>query len=571
MLGILIAIIVIIGLIYLAIIIYQHMLLRNVRLLEQKDKRIQDRSLVEVLNQVKQTKLAGKTLDHFKVYKHRYDKIHNHAFDTVDRLIQNIERDSQSLDFIKTRNEYNKVSKIVNSNSDDIEDIKENLNHLRNIVKSHQKAVATLKRVFDKIHKSLLTKHYLYGPSASQLQSDLTKITKQYDKFVHLTHVGDHHSAEEILQKIYPMTDTLQANMKLMPVLYKNLSTTYPKQISEIEHGYEYMTRSGYRFPEKDIKGAINYVQKKIKKTVALLKGLKVEEIKNNCHQTENMINQLYDTLSKEIDAKRQVDQDVDVVTDYIQHAQQQNYALTNELQHLSENYDLTHGEMEQTNDLGKQLAKVDAIHQKDLDAMADDNVIYSDVLEHQKDAESTLDTIEAKQRQINSSVYDLNKKEEYARKQINHFMLRLHSLEREVNHMNLPGVPKDYISSFNDTYDQVVGLLKNLNQTKISMDDINKRVTKIQTNVEALSDETASLIEAATLSEELMQYANRYRASYKGIASADERAQALFNNEYRYQDSFDLISAALDQVEPGASKRLQQEYENQRQTTNSL
>lgn len=61
------------------------------------------------------------------------------------------------------------------------------------------------------------------------------------------------------------------------------------------------------------------------------------------------------------------------------------------------------------------------------------------------------------------------------------------------------------------------------------------------------------------------MQYANRYRHSHPDIKALIDKSLYLFSKEYRYQDALDEIGTALERVEPGAFKRIENFYFNNR------
>ena len=75
------------------------------------------------------------------------------------------------------------------------------------------------------------------------------------------------------------------------------------------------------------------------------------------------------------------------------------------------------------------------------------------------------------------------------------------------------------------------------------------------------LDEQTKDLVDAAALTEQMMQYANRYRHSHADIKAAIDKSLYLFTKEYRYQDALDEIGTALERVEPGAFKRIENFY----------
>lgn len=84
--------------------------------------------------------------------------------------------------------------------------------------------------------------------------------------------------------------------------------------------------------------------------------------------------------------------------------------------------------------------------------------------------------------------------------------------------------------------------------------------------DLDVLGDKTKEIIDCATLSEEFLQYANRYRTRYPEVEEAYKKASQLFNKEYNYVDALDTISNAVEEVEPGAYKRITDDYESREQ-----
>lgn len=65
----------------------------------------------------------------------------------------------------------------------------------------------------------------------------------------------------------------------------------------------------------------------------------------------------------------------------------------------------------------------------------------------------------------------------------------------------------------------------------------------------------TDELISSSILTEEILQYSNRYRNRYPDVAAACNQAVQLFEKEYEYVKALDTISHAVDKVQEGASK----------------
>lgn len=94
---------------------------------------------------------------------------------------------------------------------------------------------------------------------------------------------------------------------------------------------------------------------------------------------------------------------------------------------------------------------------------------------------------------------------------------------------------------------------------------EVNQLVKECETDIKGLETKTNDLVDAAALTEQMMQYANRYRHSHPEIKAAIDRSLSLFSKDYKYQAALDEIGQALERVEPGAFKRIESFYFNNR------
>ena len=130
----------------------------------------------------------------------------------------------------------------------------------------------------------------------------------------------------------------------------------------------------------------------------------------------------------------------------------------------------------------------------------------------------------------------------------------------------NLPGLPKDYLDLFFATSERLEALFKELGKVRINIDVVNHQLDTSTQDMEALKDATDDLVDHAVLAEQLMQYANRYKASDERIAGAIARSLQLFDRARNYDGAFNEISNALEMVEPGAAERIANVYNNHKE-----
>lgn len=185
------------------------------------------------------------------------------------------------------------------------------------------------------------------------------------------------------------------------------------------------------------------------------------------------------------------------------------------------------------------------------------EEIPYSEVESFYKDAYKILDSVESEQVEIDQSLRDLRKDEKAAQEKAEDLEFRLRNLKRFVEKQRLPGLPSDYLDSFYNVTDRIEELDDTLNRTRVDIDEVNQMVTICEEDLSILTEKTHDMIDEAALTEQMMQYANRYRYSHTEVRTAIERALDLFNYEYRYKDALDEIGNALERVEPGVLSKL--------------
>ena len=126
---------------------------------------------------------------------------------------------------------------------------------------------------------------------------------------------------------------------------------------------------------------------------------------------------------------------------------------------------------------------------------------------------------------------------------------------------MNLPGLPNDYIEYFFKVGREIESLDQDLNKIQIDMEQIARDLINTQSDLDVLAQKTQEIIDSSTLTEAMLQYSNRYRTRYPEGASAYAHAVELFNKNYDYMGALDVISEALETVEPGCYKRIENDY----------
>ena len=116
------------------------------------------------------------------------------------------------------------------------------------------------------------------------------------------------------------------------------------------------------------------------------------------------------------------------------------------------------------------------------------------------------------------------------------------------------------YLDLFFAVSKRVEEISAKLNRVKIDIEEIEKLVAMCEEDIQLLDKRTEEILDNANMTEYLIQYANRHRDNQAIVAAARE-ALDLFQTAYDYESAASIMKNALNKVDPGASKRVEESY----------
>lgn len=559
MFQVLIVILIVILVILASIVWYQHRVLKQVQGMMVACQQLRDKKIEEQLKQADQLQLTGdakKELD--KLQASYNDKIMP-QLKAIRATGQDLQRAARTTKLLTIGGPVNDLRADLAKVTTTLKQVEQSLQHIERQSKAHKQAIDQIKQNYQKFHQQLNEKRFEYGDSAKKLNERLADLEKQYDHFVDLTRKGDQEAAQEVLTDLQQGNQELATQIKRVPALYKPLVTEFPDQLRELASGYETLTTEHYHFTESDLDSQIKRLQTKVDATMGQLNDLQLDVVKQANDDLAEQIDHVYAVMQKEIDACDEAHHLIEMMGRFTQHAQHQNNELIGELDRLSLSYTLNNNEFEQARQLNEQIKMIVKQYNEDQQAIRDRRAVYSQIVDREKANRDSLTDIEQEQGKINDAVAKLQTDEQRARKMLQQYSVQIRTIRRQVEQLNLPGVSQEYMDYFFGVSDEIKKLADELNEYKINMENVTKQLIMVEADLEKLQDKTNDLRDSAELTERLQQYANRFAGNEK-VTAAAKKSQQLFD-QYNYAGSLETIATALEEVEPGSYKRLEDSY----------
>lgn len=555
LIGILIIVVAILACVYF----YQRRAVKQINDLMESEKKLADQKVDQQIKNVEELQLIGDAKKQFETIKNKYEKQVRPAITAFNKRAPQLLADSRTSKLLTINIQIRDLQADLAKLTTTLQQIQKDLQHLRQQQHTHKQAVEQIKNKYRQFHRQLNEKSFEYGDSEKQLNSRLNELEDQFAQFTDLTNKGDIEAAQEILSNLQTENDKFEQDLKKIPQLYKPIATEFPEQLSELKSGYETLVKQNFHFTEKNIDKQIEQLQAKLDQTIDQLNNLQLDVVEQSNKDLSDQIDYLYGVMQKEIDAKNEAIHLIEVMKDFTKHAQRQNDELGVELDRLSLNYTLTNHEQETVRELGEQIKAIIKQYRDDAEAVANKTAVYSQVLDRQKSNQKNLTEIEKSQEKLNDEVAKLQTDEQRARQMLQKYSTQIRTIHRQVEQLNLPGLPKDYLDYFFGVSDEIKKLADELNEYKINMDEITKQLIIVESDLDTLNDKTDILRDSAELTERFQQYANRFSDNEK-IAAAAKKSQELFK-QFNYTASLEAIATVLEEIEPGSYKRIEDTY----------
>ena len=529
--------------------------------LEVRKEALFDLPVFEEIDDIKKMHLVGQSQNIFREWNQRWVELSTRSFAELESQIYEVENQNEIFRFMKAKKAVVEANETMTEMEAEVEVIRNGLKELRESEERNSLEVQKALDVYEELSKSLKDDKASFGPAYSEIQKQLRNVEIEFTQFVTLNTSGDPIEAREVLEDAERHTYELEDLMKRIPPMYEELNETFPDQLKEIEEGYNQLLADDYVFPEQNFAEEIQHAKKRVENSMADLEKTEIAAVEVANRDTATAIDALYEVMEREIEAKKYVVTNQKIIDDYISHSLKNNRQLMIELDHVSQSYTLNNNELGRSRGFQTEIEEI-IRRQKDLEPrMKEHTVPYSEIQAFYKECYKILDDIENQQLEIDASLKELRKGEKVAQEKVDEYEFRLRSIKRYVEKQRLPGLSADYLEFFYVATDRIEDLSRALNKMRINMDEINRLCDLCEDDLELLDKKTKDLVNAAALTEQMMQYANRYRHTHENIRTALDKSMYLFSTEFRYQDALDEIGTALEAVEPGAFKRIEDFY----------
>lgn len=561
-----VAIAVILILAYVTAIFLRKRNVSRLTALEERKEELYNLPVNDEVEAVKNMHLIGQSQVTFREWNQKWVDLSLNSFADIENHLFEAESYNNSFRFFKAAHKIDQIESQIGLIEEDIAAIRNALSELEKQESKNSGRVLHALDLFESLQHTVAEDSEKYGKALPEIEKQLENIQSEFSQFVTLNSSGDPVEAAAILDSTENHILALTHIVERIPALVETLTKELPEQLADLEEGYRKLLDANYHFTETDIESRFQLLHESLKNNQENIRQLELDNAEYENNRIQEEINALYDIFTREIAAQKVFESLLATLPTYLNHLKENNQVLVQDLERLTKTYLLPESDGNHVRRLQAELAALDTAIMEVTEDQGESTQAYSALEEQLEMLQSNLKDIEDEQISVSERLAQIEKDDLNARQKANVYVNRLHTIKRYMEKRNLPGIPQSFLKLFFTASHNTEDLMAELEQPQVNIESV-KRILEVATNdMEALETETYDIVQYATLTEQLLQYSNRYRSFDERIQEAFNEALEIFEKEFDYQASFEKISQALEVAEPGVTNRFVTSYEKTRE-----
>ena len=535
-------------------------------ILEEKKEELYNLPVNDEVEAVKNMHLIGQSQVAFREWNQKWVDLSLNSFADIENNLFEAEGYNNSFRFFKASHQIDQIESQITLIEEDIASIRNALADLEKQEAKNSGRVLHTLDLFEELQHRVADHSEEYGQGLSEIEKQLENIQSEFSQFVTLNSSGDPVEAAVILDNVENHILALTHIVDRMPAIVTTLSKDLPDQLEDLEDGYRKLLDANYHFVETDIEARFQLLYEALKKNNENIAQLELDNADYENTQVQEEINSLYDIFTREIAAQKVVEGLVATLPTYFKHMKENNALLIKDIERLNKNYLLSESDESHVSRLQRELESFELAIEEATSNQDEPTQAYSIIEENLESLQEKLKEIEDEQISISERLARIEKDDYNARQKATIYANRLHTIKRYMEKRNLPGIPQSFLKLFFTASNNTEDLMAELDHKLVNIEAVTRILEIVTNNMETLETETYNIVQYVTLTEQLLQYSNRYRSFDERIQEAFNEALAIFETDFDYRASFDKISEALEVAEPGVSKRFVSSYEKTRE-----
>jgi len=522
---------------------------------------IMDRNIASELSRIKKLNLSGETQEKFESWKQRWEYIVERELTDVEEHLFDAEEAADRYRFPSAKKAIRKTEEDLQSIENDIKEILIELDELIDSEENSRQKVEEIHPNLKALKKILMQNSYQYGKAITQFEKELELLEFQLDTYEELTKSGNYIEASQLVESLYQELEQLEGNINEFPALLTACKTDLPNQLNELLRGIKEMKDDGYRVEHLGFEKEINIYIDRLSDCIEALDQNDVKEPKSTVEDIDERIKEMYLLLEKEAVAKNYLETHYTTYENDLSDIASEFNNTKLEVEQLKQSYYFDDRDLEKFVSIDKAINRIINEKEEIDDLINDSDTSHTELRGKLEDSFHKIKELEINLIEFRDMIQSLRKDEIEAREELSSIREQINTVNKRIQKSNIPGVPRFIWNYIEETKDKNNNVLIIIEQQPLDMNKVQHALKEAKSAVDHLVEQTDIMLDQAYLTEQVIQYANRYRSQIQSLEAELSEAEKLFR-KFEYELALERAAKAIEEVEPGALKKIE-EYQS--------
>ncbi|HDI0304948.1 TPA: septation ring formation regulator EzrA [Staphylococcus aureus] len=511
------------------------------------------------LAQLSKLNLKGETKTKYDAMKKDNVESTNKYLAPVEEKIHNAETLLDKFSFNAAQSEIDDANELMDSYEQSYQQQLEDVNEIIALYKDNDELYDKCKVDYREMKRDVLANRHQFGEAASLLETEIEKFEPRLEQYEVLKADGNYVQAHNHIAALNEQMKQLRSYMEEIPELIRETQKELPGQFQDLKYGCRDLKVEGYDLDHVKVDSTLQSLKTELSFVEPLISRLELEEANDKLANINDKLDDMYDLIEHEVKAKNDVEETKDIITDNLFKAKDMNYTLQTEIEYVRENYYINESDAQSVRQFENEIQSLISVYDDILKEMSKSAVRYSEVQDNLQYLEDHVTVINDKQEKLQNHLIQLREDEAEAEDNLLRVQSKKEEVYRRLLASNLTSVPERFIIMKNEIDHEVRDVNEQFSERPIHVKQLKDKVSKIVIQMNTFEDEANDVLVNAVYAEKLIQYGNRYRKDYSNVDKSLNEAERLFKNN-RYKRAIEIAEQALESVEPGVTKHIEEE-----------
>ena len=511
------------------------------------------------LAQLSKLNLKGETKTKYDAMKKDNVESTNKYLAPVEEKIHNAEALLDKFSFNASQSEIDDANELMDSYEQSYQQQLEDVNEIIALYKDNDELYDKCKVDYREMKRDVLANRHQFGEAASLLETEIEKFEPRLEQYEVLKADGNYVQAHNHIAALNEQMKQLRSYMEEIPELIRETQKELPGQFQDLKYGCRDLKVEGYDLDHVKVDSTLQSLKTELGFVEPLISRLELEEANDKLANINDKLDDMYDLIEHEVKAKNDVEETKDIITDNLFKAKDMNYTLQTEIEYVRENYYINESDAQSVRQFENEIQSLISVYDDILKEMSKSAVRYSEVQDNLQYLEDHVTVINDKQEKLQNHLIQLREDEAEAEDNLLRVQSKKEEVYRRLLASNLTSVPERFIIMKNEVDHEVRDVNEQFSERPIHVKQLKDKVSKIVIQMNTFEDEANDVLVNAVYAEKLIQYGNRYRKDYSNVDKSLNEAERLFKNN-RYKRAIEIAEQALESVEPGVTKHIEEE-----------